>query len=55
MRKKWLYIFAAVLMSGVLVAMYVYERNRQEEIEALLQAALQQFQAESAESAPAPD
>lgn len=55
MRKKWLYILAAVLVAGALTAMYVYERNRQKEIEAILSGALQQFQAESEASATAED
>jgi len=55
MRKKWLSILAAGLVAGAVTAMYIYERNRQGEIEAMLSVALERFRAESEASAAAQD
>lgn len=55
MGKKWLSVLAAVLVAGTVTAMYVYERNRQGEIETMLSAALEQFQAESEASGATED
>lgn len=44
-RQTWLWIGAAVALSGALAAMYVYEKSLQEDLELMLRSALQQFRA----------
>lgn len=40
----------AVAVASTLVAMYVYEKSLEDDLEAMLRAALQQFRADSARS-----
>lgn len=50
-RRRWLWVTVAVAGAAALVAMYVYEKSLEDDLEAMLRAALQQYEAES----PAPD
>ena len=62
MRKRWLWLAAAVAIAAALTAMYAYQKSLEEDLEAMLRAALQQFRADSVdadtdkgESDPEPD
>jgi len=57
-RKQWLWLTAAVAVAAAVVAMYVYEKSLEDDLEAMLRAALQQYEADSAAAegrAAAPD
>lgn len=58
LRWRWLWIAAAIAVAAALAGGYLYQKSLEDDLEAMLRAALQQYRAESAESAPqagAPD
>jgi type VI protein secretion system component VasF len=57
-RRQWLWLTAAVAVAAAVVAMYVYEKSLEDDLEAMLRSALQQYEADSAAAegrAAAPD
>ena len=45
--RRWLWVAAAVAVAATLVAMYVYEKSLEDDLEAMLRAAVQKFEADS--------
>ena len=46
-RRRWLWMTVAVAAATALAAMYIYEKSLEDDLEAMLRGALQQFEAES--------